>query len=417
VPVLLKYATAMTPGTMSPTGPAALGDVVGNALTLQFNRLNPAPVNYIVEASTDLVNWTTVATLAAGATGWTGTAAVSESGTSPVAVTVTDSTTISTTTPRFLRLRVSTATDTTIPGSVPQGSVPFSFAPSATTATSITIDNNPVARSTVQSVATSSVTVATAESWGNAASPYAVRFLTGGAAGATFPITAVTNNGSNYTLALSTQGVNLSTIAAAGDTYEVLPQDTLSSLFGTMGVSLQTGASASTADNIELWQSGGQFTYYNDGSNWRQAGSLITQNNTLLPSGAGILVVRRGSTSVPSYLLGRVPEVALRQFTTPGGSTLLAGPYPTNMTLASSGFSSASGWQAGASAATADTIMLYSGNAWLTFFYNGNNWRQSGTLLNQNAYVLSAGQPMFITRKSNPAPNLSFILQPLNYTP
>ena len=127
VPILLKYATAMTPGTPSAAGPATIG-VTGNFLTLQFDRLSPAPVNYIVEASSDLVNWTAVANLPTGATTWTGTASVSETGANPVAVTVTDSVALSPSSPRFLRLRVTTATDVSVPGTVPQGDAPLDVA-------------------------------------------------------------------------------------------------------------------------------------------------------------------------------------------------------------------------------------------------------------------------------------------------
>lgn len=41
-------------------------------LALSFTRLAPAPVNYMVESSTDLTIWTTIATLSTGSTTWSG---------------------------------------------------------------------------------------------------------------------------------------------------------------------------------------------------------------------------------------------------------------------------------------------------------------------------------------------------------
>src|SRR5205085_2747591 len=77
VPVLLKYATGMTPGTPSAAGPATLASA-NNTLTLQFNRLSPAPTDYAVEASTNLLTWTAIATLGEGSDSWSGPAVVSE---------------------------------------------------------------------------------------------------------------------------------------------------------------------------------------------------------------------------------------------------------------------------------------------------------------------------------------------------
>ncbi len=98
----MKYATGMTPGT-SENSPTTL-TTVSDKLTLSFNRINPAPVNYVVEASADLTTWTAIATLATGGTTWSGN--VIETGTGAQrAVTVTDTVALSANPRRFLRLR------------------------------------------------------------------------------------------------------------------------------------------------------------------------------------------------------------------------------------------------------------------------------------------------------------------------
>jgi hypothetical protein len=108
--ILIKYATGMTPGTPG-TSPTTLA-TGGDTLTFSFNRLSPAPVTYAVEASADLKTWTAIASLAAATGVWTGGAVVSETTGSPRVVTVTDTVNMTSTSRRFLRLRV---------GTIPQG--------------------------------------------------------------------------------------------------------------------------------------------------------------------------------------------------------------------------------------------------------------------------------------------------------
>jgi alpha-L-rhamnosidase len=413
VPILLKYATGMTPGTMSAAGPATIGNG-GNYLTFSFNRLNPAPsaLSYIVEASSDLVTWSSIATLAAGAPSWTGSATVTETGTNPVSVTVADSVAYTPSSPRFLHLRVTTATDTTVPGTVPQGDVPLSPAPSSTSASSLTLDNAPEARGTVQARTTGTLTVASAGNWSTTGSPYAVRLLSGGGSGATFVITGQSGN----VLTLATNGVDLTHLVAVGDTYEVMPLETLSSLFGTTSVPFQTGTSALTADTIQFWNGTSWLAYYSNGTNWKQAGSLLSQNNTVIPPGAGWLNLRQGSSAFTLYVVGCVPEVAMREFV-PTGVSFVAGASPLPSTLSATGFAAATGWLKGASAIVADNVLTWNGTAWGTFYNNGTNWKQAGSLLNQNNTALPAGQPFFVVRQSSVTPNQALIVQPLNYTP
>ncbi|HLP76689.1 MAG TPA: hypothetical protein VK327_07170, partial [Candidatus Paceibacterota bacterium] len=75
IPVLLKYAYGFAPGAVatSPFAPAG-----GPSTGVTFTRLSPAPVRYSVQESTNLSNWTDIATLAAGADVWTGPATVTE---------------------------------------------------------------------------------------------------------------------------------------------------------------------------------------------------------------------------------------------------------------------------------------------------------------------------------------------------
>ncbi|MBW8780598.1 MAG: alginate lyase family protein [Verrucomicrobia bacterium] len=409
VPVLLKYATGLTPGTPSATGPATLTSA-NNTLVLQFNRLSPAPVDYTVEASPDLSTWTAIASLAAGADAWTGSAVVSETTGSPRAVTVTDTVTMAVNPRRFLRLRAGTG----VRGTIPQGYVTLTMAGAATSALSVPLDDPPVSRGAVQGVTASTLTVGSAGSWATAAAPYGLRLLSGNAAGATFAITAV--NGNALTLAVPA-GVDLTQLVTAGDLYAVFPLDTLGTLFGTASVPFQTGATASSADTLQWWNGSAWLVFYHNGINWKQVGTPLNQNNTLLAPDSGFLGARRAASALTLTIVGRIHEVAPRQFTTPGGSVFLAGPHPVASSLSATGLRAATGWLTATTATSADTLQLWSGSAWLVFYHNGTNWKQVGSPLNQDAYSLVSGQPLFIFRKSTPAANQAFVIQPLPYTP
>jgi hypothetical protein len=312
VSLLMKYATGLIPGTPSAAGPAAIastGTTGGNFLKLEFSRLNPAPVNYLVESSPDLVNWTSLVTLAAGASSWTGSATVTESGTNPVQVTVTDSvvlptgTTTGTVTPRFLRLRTTTSTDTLEPSTVPMGDVPVTLAAGATGATSLPLDNTPVGRNSVQAVAASALTVVNAGSWSSSTAPYALRLLSGKGSGCTFAITGQTGNA----LTLATQGVDLTQLVAAGDLYEILPLDTLGTLYGASSPLVQSGNSAAAADNVLLWNGTTWLTYFfsNSSNSWKQSGSLLNQNSYSLAPAQPLMIQRQSS---PATLNAFVPQ-------------------------------------------------------------------------------------------------------------
>ncbi|CAM3102573.1 LamG-like jellyroll fold domain-containing protein [Rariglobus hedericola] len=106
VPNLLKFATGLEPGTSSSSGPATVS-TTNNHLVIAFNRLSPAPLDYVVEATQDLVAWEPIATLASGSSTWTGSASVTETGTgSLLSVSVTDPVALIEQPRRFLRLRI-----------------------------------------------------------------------------------------------------------------------------------------------------------------------------------------------------------------------------------------------------------------------------------------------------------------------
>lgn len=82
--------------------------LVADRLQIAFTRLAPTDVSYIVQSSTDLVSWTSIATFASGGSAWTGLAVANETGSgSTRSVIVQDTHDISSGARRFLRLSIS----------------------------------------------------------------------------------------------------------------------------------------------------------------------------------------------------------------------------------------------------------------------------------------------------------------------
>ena len=297
----------------------------------------------------------------------------------------------------------------------PVGVVTLTF-PQGNSCHSITLEDDPTYIGTVASVTSTSISIS-ATSWTSgvyaaAAAPYVVRIRSGPLAGSNFPITANDTN----SLTLNTNSVDISTLIAANDKFSILPVDTLGTLFGTTSVPLQTGASATTADNIMVWSGSAWFTYYHNGTNWRRSGSLANQNNTILSPDYGFMVIRRASSPLSLALAGRVRDGATRLSIKGGASTFVGNSYPVDQQLSTLPFASMSGWAKAASATSADKVLVWSGSAWLTFYNNGSNWKMSGSLANQNSYIIPSGTPFYVIRGSQVAASDSFASFNLPYT-
>lgn len=111
IPNLAEYGLSLNPNLANRSGlpVAAIKDYGGtNYLSLTFNRSSVATdLTYTVQATNDFVSWSDLATSTSGAA-TNGPGVVGETGSAPIfAVEVRDTVPVSTT-PRFLRLRIST---------------------------------------------------------------------------------------------------------------------------------------------------------------------------------------------------------------------------------------------------------------------------------------------------------------------
>ena len=270
------------------------------------------------------------------------------------------------------------------------------------TVVSVPLDTKPVAAAAITSVdSTSSFSSATATWTAGAyvATPYLVRITSGANTGRSFLI--VTN--STTQLTVDPKGYDLTQLLSVNDTFEILPANTLGSLFGTSAPLLTPGASANVADNVVLWDGSAWSTYYHNGTNWRKSGSFANQNNTIVYPDEGLFIFRRATLAVTLTFVGRVPITTERTDLAGGVMSFVANRFPVDMTLGAIGLQNTTNWVSGASANAADNVFLWNGSTWDTYYFNGTNWQKSGSFAIQDATVIPVGTALFVLRTQSGA--------------
>lgn len=238
--------------------------------------------------------------------------------------------------------------------------------------------------------------------------PYAFQITSGAAVGATFSITA------NNTDTLSTSGVDLTTVGlaagSAGDTFRLVPIDTLNTLFGS--TTFLGGISPTEADIITLGSNLQLAYYYNTSlSCWvRTTGPTSDRGNIPIPLN-GMISVTRKSNALTLTLVGRVPDVRFSLVVPNSGSTYTHTGFPTDVTLGSLSLQTAlAGWVSAPVAGDADTLSVSIGALWLTYFHNGSYWqRTTGPATNRDSVIVTTGTPILIFKRGTAAGTSTFM--------
>lgn len=250
----------------------------------------------------------------------------------------------------------------------------------------------------------------TAEAFSNPATPYYVRIKSGSASGRVLMVSSTANTASR--VYVNNDGVDLTASGGpqAGDSYEIVLADTLSSLFGT---SVQGSADFTTADVVQVWNNTGWLSfYYNSArSRWERntdTASSPSRDNFVLRPDRGILVTRRASTELKMYVTGRVPDKAPKHFHGRPSVTFLNTGIPTDMTLGALSLQTRiAGWTAGTNPSTstvdADIVQVWNNTGWLIFYYDSSTgyWRRNLDIVSsgsRNSFVIPAGRPIMIRR-------------------
>lgn len=230
--------------------------------------------------------------------------------------------------------------------------------------------------------------------------PYAVRFTSGVNAGLTLVITANTAAQVTVSSSVDLTTLGIKTGSTSGDTVQIIPVDTLNSLFGSD--TLIGSNNPDTADKVYLGANDPKAYYYNtELDRWvRTSGATTDRGNVQISPQAMVRVVRVGAATSLIFT-GRVPETNFVNDIANSGKTFSSAGFPTDTTLGVLALQTKiPGWVASATPATADTVTIRTATSLRTYFYNGTHWlRTTDTATaNRDAVVLSAGTPFYVTR-------------------
>ncbi len=253
-----------------------------------------------------------------------------------------------------------------------------------------------------------------------AASPYFVRLTSGPHTGRTFRISTATANTATR-LTLADDGLDLTTLNLAvgptGTAYEIIPGDTFATFFGTTapGDSLvvQGAADPLAADLVQIWGGAAWLSFYYNTtwSRWARDTDAITdpsRNDFLLRSDRGLMITRRASTPLTLAVVGRVlatPQRAVHA-RTENALTFLATMQAGDTTLGALALQNSdrtAGWRSSSDPAQADTLLVWSGTTWFSFFHNNDtgHWQRVGDPTpDRDGYVIAAGTPVFVQRRT-----------------
>jgi uncharacterized protein (TIGR02597 family) len=242
--------------------------------------------------------------------------------------------------------------------------------------------------------------------------PHLLRIKTGTQTGRFFAISAA--SGDQVTVTIT--GPALNTFLSVNDSCEIFPASTLGSVFGTStpATGIQTNSSSTLADNFLIWNGSAWLTYFHNGANWRRVGSLQNQNNAIIYPDEGMFVVHIGTNPINVAVTGTVPTTTER--TDLATSSFIPNRFPVDISLLNLGLHTSPNWTSGATANVADTVSVWTGSAWLNYFYNGSNWKRTGSLGSQDGTMISAGTAVFVSRlnatESTLTQTLPYVLAP-----
>jgi len=217
-----------------------------------------------------------------------------------------------------------------------------------------------------------------------AAAPKILRVTSGAAEGRTFLLSTGVANTSEIVTIDASESTNLTTLGIVtginGDTFKVLECDTLSSFFGDPA-NLVKANSVGLADNILLLNNGAWVTYFYHSTNnrWSRSGpGLPDASNQRIKPESAILFSRVGTTALALSATGTVPMEKRVDVVRGTGLTFMGSNWPVDISLLGAGIHTLPGWQANATVSGADQVLILSNGAWLTYWWNGTNWRRSG---------------------------------------
>lgn len=273
----------------------------------------------------------------------------------------------------------------------------------------------------ISSVSASDITVSSA-GWTTSelvSSQAYVLFKTGALNGLILRVTANTAT----TATLDTLGASLVTLGAvAGDSYQLVQGDTLSSMFddgnndgipdGVVG-GTQTQFQNGQTDRVTTRDTAGAVrTYYfnTQFNQWRRLGSSTSQGNLPIPPTSGVMYSRIGNTPITQVTTGNVPVTAVKYLVPASGQTYFARYFPSDGTISGFGFQNLPGWKGtnnGFTISQADKVVTTDTSGVIRqYYWTGTQWRRQGSGTDQSSVPVPVAGSVSVIRTGSGTPQL-----------
>jgi hypothetical protein len=257
----------------------------------------------------------------------------------------------------------------------------------------------------ISSLSSNSVTLPSAGWTDNqlASSSAYVLFKTGASEGLIVRITSNTAD----TAVVDTLGANLTQLGVvSGNQVQLVQGDTLLSMFGTPadGVVGGTAAqfSANQTDRVNVRDATGivrTFYFNTDVSEWRRSGTGANQGSVPISPLSGAFYLRIGQTPITQVTTGNVPTTGVKYLVPTSGLTYFARFFPASGTINDFGFQNLPGWSLTDRVNTTDASGVVR-----SYFWNGTEWRRSGTSANQSSTPVPIGGAVSVSRSGSVGP-------------
>lgn len=245
-----------------------------------------------------------------------------------------------------------------------------------------------------------------------AAAPYFVRIRSGSAAGSWWRVSA--NDGTSITVPTNRGFLAGASGVAVGDAYEIVPADTLNTLFSAIAAS-GGGTSAAAADNVRIhdgvsWR---EF-YFNTTTNiWREGTLPGDRGNVVIRPDSGVFYVRRGASNLAMILLGNVSTGPERVAVGSTGVTVIGSVFPTARVFGQLALqNSPSLIRNSGTLAAADKVNHFDGVSWRSYNFNVANNRWQELTFDRTNQVIPFGVPLVIERGTSASSSFWVTLTP-----
>jgi hypothetical protein len=253
--------------------------------------------------------------------------------------------------------------------------------------------------------------------WSNASlaqtgAPYFIKIRSGSASGTIWQIAA--NTTTAVTVAANRGFTPVAAGVSPGDSYEIVPGDTLATLLSSIAVA-GGGTSAATADNVRIhdgvsWR---EFYFNTTVGTWREGALPVNRDNFIIRPDTGVYYVRRAATSLSLVMLGNVTTSVERVAIGATGVTVVGSVFPTNRVFGALALEASPSLVRNTGNLTAaDKVNHFDGVSWRSYNYNVANSRWQELFADRTNTTLPFGVPLVVERGTSASASFWITLTP-----